>query len=124
MSFRAPKLVLSQDDYRRLSALLEACRSGSAEFLEQELGRAQVVPAAEVPRDAVGMGSVALVKDLDGGGEHSYTLVYPHEAHAETGRISVLAPLGVALLGLRAGDRYEWQNPAGHRKSFRVLEVA
>ena len=124
MSFRAPKLILSQEDYRKLSALLEACRSESAEFLEQELGRAEVVPAAEVPRDAVAMGKAVLVRDLEGGAEHSYTLVYPHEAKAEDGRISVLAPLGVALLGLRAGDRYEWRNPSGHQKSFRVLEVA
>ncbi|RYD78610.1 MAG: transcription elongation factor GreAB, partial [Verrucomicrobiaceae bacterium] len=72
--------------------------------------------------DIVTMNSVARVRDLDSDDEMELTLVYPDAADAESGKVSILAPLGTALLGYRAGDTFQWKVPAGVR-SFRVEAV-
>jgi regulator of nucleoside diphosphate kinase len=66
-----------------------------------------------LPGDRVAVDSSVHVRDLDAGTLHDYTLVWPSHANAAHRRISVLAPLGTALLGCRAGDRVEWQMPGG-----------
>ena len=78
--------------------------------------------AGEVPPDVVAMRSWVRVKDLESGYEAVYRIVFPSEANAAEKRISVLAPMGTALLGLRAGATVEWLAPAGMRR-FRVLDV-
>ncbi|MFB3819624.1 MAG: nucleoside diphosphate kinase regulator [Candidatus Methylomirabilales bacterium] len=90
--------------------------------LEAELERAHIVPAAEIPADVVTMHSRVQVTDLDGGTTRNLTLVFPAEADAAQGKISVLAPLGTALLGSRAGDTVEWPVPGGRRR-FRIEAV-
>jgi regulator of nucleoside diphosphate kinase len=90
--------------------------------LEAELERARILPAADIPADVVTMHSRVRVTDLDGGEQRTLTLVFPAEADAAHGKISVLAPLGTALLGYRAGDTVEWQVPGGLRR-FRVDAV-
>ena len=90
--------------------------------LEAELGRAQVVPAEQLPADVVTMHSKARILDLDTGEEMLFTLAFPEEADIDQGRLSVLAPLGTAILGYRAGDTFNWKVPAGVR-NLKVLEV-
>jgi len=90
--------------------------------LEAELERAQVVPAAALPQDVVTMRARVRVTDLADGAQRTLTLVFPGEADAAQGKISVLAPLGTALLGYRAGDTVEWQVPGGLRR-FRIEAV-
>ena len=76
-----------------------------------------------MPEDVVTMNSTVRVRDLETGEVDTYTLVYPHEADIEENKLSVLAPVGTALLGYRAGDVVEWPVPAGITR-FRVEEVA
>lgn len=123
MLTKAPKLVLSKRDYGMLSALVESQHPDVVAGLEEEIGRATVVPETEVPRDVVAMDSLVKVLDLDSRGEIEYRLVFPHGANIREGRISILAPLGVALIGLRVGDEYEYLVPSGRLRRFRVLSI-
>ena len=84
--------------------------------LEEELEWAQIVAPQEILGDVVTMNSQARVKDLDSNEEMVFTLVFPAEADYERGRLSVLAPIGTALLGYRAGDTVEWEVPGGVRR--------
>lgn len=115
-------IVVTDRDFRRLSALVRARSEDHVrdqEHIDQlhgELVRSLPVAAAEVPADVVTMHSRVDVRDLDTGASRTYTLVFPHEAELPTGRLSVLAPLGTALLGFRAGDEIEWAMPGGVRR--------
>lgn len=121
-------LIISDTDHRRLEAILESARmdsrvrESSLKALEIELGRARVVPADKVPADVVTMNSVVRLRDLDSDELERYELVYPTEADMSAHRISVLAPVGTAILGYRRGDLIEWPVPAGLRR-FRVEAV-
>lgn len=115
-------IVVTDRDFWRLNALV---RARTADYnrdqehidrLEEELVRSVPVTAAKVPADVVTMHSRVTVRDLDTGISRAYTLVFPHEADLTSGRLSVLAPLGTALLGYRAGDEIEWAMPGGVRR--------
>lgn len=115
-------IVVTDRDFWRLNALV---RTRTADYtrdqehldrLEEELVRSVPVATAEVPTDVVTMHSRVTVRDLDAGTSRIYTLVFPHEADLPFGRLSVLAPLGTALLGYRVGDEIEWVMPGGVRR--------
>lgn len=124
----AKNIVITEADYGRLQRLIESsrrCRQRDAEHLdalEQELERATIARTADVPHDVVIMNSRVRVKDLDSGREFSYQIVFPGDADVARSRISVLAPIGTALLGYGAGATIEWQVPSGMRR-FRILDV-
>lgn len=84
--------------------------------LRQELERAEVVAAADIPPDVITMNSQVRVRDLDSGDITVYTLVFPRDADFSRNRISILAPIGTALLGSRVRDIIEWKVPAGTRR--------
>jgi regulator of nucleoside diphosphate kinase len=84
--------------------------------LEQELDRAETIAPAEVPGDVISMRSTVRLKDLNTNEEPVYTLVYPTEANFDERKISVLAPVGTAMIGHRVGDTIEWQVPSGLRR--------
>jgi len=121
-------IYITSDNHRRLQIFLDAARATHArdrdalQDLQNELDRAQVVPSQEVPPDVVTMHSQTRVLDLDTGEEMLFRLVFPGEADVDAGQISVLAPLGTAVLGYRAGDTFAWTVPAGVRR-LKVLEV-
>lgn len=123
MANERPKLMLSEEDYKRLSSLISACQLETAASLEEEVGRAEVMPADKLPSDVVAMDSTVTVADLDSGTEMEVTLVYPHEADMANQKVSVLAPMGVALIGLRCGNEYEWHMPNGKSRRFLVKEI-
>jgi regulator of nucleoside diphosphate kinase len=81
--------------------------------LEQELERANVVVSERIPSDAITMNSKVLLKDLETGEETVYILVYPEDADLLEDKISVLAPVGTAILGYREGDIIDWRIPDG-----------
>jgi regulator of nucleoside diphosphate kinase len=81
-----------------------------------------VLSVDDVTPDVVTMHSTVRVRDVGGNRSMIYTLVFPSEANLEQGRISVLAPVGTALLGFRAGDIVEWPTPGGTRR-LRIEEV-
>jgi regulator of nucleoside diphosphate kinase len=112
------RIVVSRQDANRLRSLVASQRRRGEDRdhlddLEHELDRASVVEGQVLPGDRVAVNSSVRVRDLDSGVSHSYTLVWPSHADAAKRRISVLAPMGTALLGCRAGDRVEWQMPGG-----------
>lgn len=121
-------LIISDADRHRLETLIDSAyldplvRESSLAALETELGRARIVPADEVPPDVVTMNSIVRLRDLSSGEAEEYELVYPAAADVEHNRISVLAPVGTAILGYRAGDVIEWPVPAGLRR-LQVEEV-
>jgi regulator of nucleoside diphosphate kinase len=122
------KIYFSERDYERLRGLVDGSVNQrplrhTLTQLERELDRAEIVPEAALPADVVGMHSTVRLVDLDTEREHVYTVVYPHEADADRGRISVLAPIGTAVLGYRTGDVVEWDVPAGTRR-LRIAAVA
>jgi len=116
------QILITEDDMTRLKDLLRRGRvamrrdQGHLEELEQELERAELGAAGEIPRDLVTMHSTARIRDLATGARHVYTVVFPSEADLATRRISVLAPVGTALIGYRAGDVIEWATPGGTRR--------
>lgn len=90
--------------------------------LAEELLRAEVVGSEKIPRDVVTMNSLVKFRDMDSREVYVYSIVYPGNADFEKGRISVLAPIGMALLGYRVGDVVEWLVPAGMRR-LKIEEV-
>lgn len=116
-------LLMTSADHVRLSRLIEArqsTRNGpddqSFRQLGEELARANLVESSEIARDVVTMNSRVQVRDLDTNEVQVITLSWPPEADAGTGRINVLAPLGMALLGCRVGQSVEWPVPGGRRR--------
>lgn len=121
-------IVITEPDKKRLTELLDEARragnrgAGYLKDLQVELDRARVVLPIEVPPDVITMNSTASLRDLDTGDELTYTLVFPQDTDAAQGRISVLAPIGTAMLGYAVGDTFVWRVPDGERR-FRVEKV-
>jgi len=90
--------------------------------LEKELNRGKIVEPKDIPKDVITMNSIIHLKDLDSGEEMTYTLVFPGIADISKNKISILAPIGTALIGYRVGDIIEWKVPAGLRK-LKVEEI-
>lgn len=112
-------ICITQRDMQRLRNLLDnpdlMRQKPYLEQLERELDRADIVESTEIPADTITMDSTALLIDIETGEEMILTLVYPDHAHIPEGRISVLAPVGMAILGCRQGETVEWEVPAGIR---------
>jgi regulator of nucleoside diphosphate kinase len=115
-------ILVTDADLERLLAVVDHHGGATADSLEAELHRAVVVPRGDVPPDVITMNSEVVYEDVATGGRRTVRLVYPRDADASAGRISVLAPIGVALLGLRVGQEIDWPVPAGSRR-IRVAEV-
>jgi regulator of nucleoside diphosphate kinase len=118
-------IVVTRPDLERLRLLVETARSRRRweelhlAALAEELENAEVVEPDAVPPDVVTMRSRVQVLDMVKGDQSTWTLCYPTEADAGAGKLSVLAPIGTALLGYREGDVVEWPVPGG----VRVLKI-
>lgn len=116
---KANAITITAQDHERLAALVDRYASGrTAELaadLDDELARARVVDQSAIPPDIVTMNSRCVFRFADSGEEREVTLVYPEQADVSAGRISVLAPVGAALLGLAEGQVIEWPTPEGAR---------
>ncbi|MHB8054033.1 MAG: nucleoside diphosphate kinase regulator [Candidatus Aminicenantales bacterium] len=124
----AKKVTLTKADYERLMALVSVDLSpqdpdaGSIRELRTELERAVIVESGKIGADIVTMNSRVRIQDLDTGEQKEYTLVYPLAADFSQGKISVLVPLGTALIGFRTGDVVEGKVPGGIRK-FKIKKI-
>lgn len=115
-------IIITKYDLERLQLLLRD--AGSTQYrgsqylmrLKQELERAEVVQPQEIPPDVITMNSKVCLEDTESLEEETYTLVFPEDADVQQGKISILAPIGTAMLGYRVGDIFEWEVPAGIRK--------
>ena len=121
-SEKIANIYITEPDYNRLSALIEKTREGNGvdrqylNKLEAELDRAEIVDAKDIPANVITMRSTVRLKDLVSGEENTYSLVFPTEADFSQGKISVLAPIGTAILGYKSGDTIEWRVPSGLRR--------
>jgi regulator of nucleoside diphosphate kinase len=123
---RKQHILITEQDERRLALLLDSTSRSddrTAELLEEELSRATVVSPTSIPANVVTMNSVVLFEDAESGKRAELTLVYPGAARGQGGTISILAPIGTALLGLSVGAAIAWQMPDGRRRRIRVLDV-
>ena len=124
---RRPKVVISADCLDRLEALAEGAiqrNSDLADRLLGEIGRARVVSAAKLPPNVVAIGRAVTYRDESTGQEKTVTPVYPEDADIARGRISILTPIGVALIGLAEGASLHWDTRDGKRRVLTVLHVA
>jgi regulator of nucleoside diphosphate kinase len=116
-------VLIGQRDHDRLQTLISKTDPETVGLLFDELDAATIVPDGELPEDVVAMGSVVTFEDTDSGADTTIELVYPRQADAAARRISVLAPVGAALLGLRVGETIEWPLPGGAARHLRVVKV-
>jgi len=121
-----PSITVSSGDLRRLEALLDSPAGSAlpaAAALSEELTRATVVEDEDMPAGIVKMHSRVECEDATTGDTHVLTLVYPREANVDELKVSVLAPVGTALLGLSIGQSIDWDAPGGRKLKLRVTAV-
>jgi len=122
-----PAILITRDDLDRLKLLANSNMTRFprvAHFLARELDRANVLPGQPALDGVVRMGSRVTYRDEKTGRIRDVTLVYPHEADIDPSRISVLTPVGAALIGLSAGQTVEFQTPARERCSLTVMDAS
>jgi regulator of nucleoside diphosphate kinase len=115
-------IIITNTDLQRLLPVLDQHDTPASESLEMELHRAVIVDQHAVPADVVTMNSEVVYEDVATFEKRTVQIVYPKDADASRGLISVLAPIGSALLGLRIGQSIEWPVPTG-TKRIRVVEI-
>ena len=121
-----PQIVIGEADHDRLSNLVIAANAALpdvTDFLERELARARVVAPAALPQGVVTMGSQVTFRDEQSGQIRKVRLVYPKDEDIDNGRLSILTPVGAALLGLSAGQAIDWRTRAGLDRALTVLQV-
>lgn len=121
-----PTIIINELDAERIDRLLEQPAFASlpvADALNAELDRAQMCTPQNMPHDVVTMNSKVKFRDLTTGEVRIRTLVYPAQMTDSATQLSVLAPVGAALIGLRAGDTINWALPGGTSTHLEVLEL-
>ncbi len=116
-------LLITEKDFLRIKHTLSFQKSTEFENLVLELDRAKIISDTEVPPNLVTMNSKVKFLNVSEEKEMVITLVYPSEANFAEGKISVLASLGAALIGLRVGQEITWQFPDGKKKTLKILEI-
>lgn len=115
-------IYITKSDLRRLQEVVQIAKKfkyldhNNLKKLEQELARAMIVESTDVPPDVVTMNSKVELLDLDRNERMIFTLVFPNDADINQGKISILAPIGAAIIGYRVDDTVIWQVPAGQRR--------
>lgn len=116
------QIVITEFDLERLQGLVEEMQDQPSrdnrylDELSEELLRAEVVSPQDIPPQVITMNSRVRLQDLNTKAGLEYTLVFPADANLEQGRISVLAPVGMAMIGYRLGDTITWKVPAGIKR--------
>lgn len=122
-----PNIMVTEHDLMRLQDCLangdDRVTDATVEALYEELGRARVIPAKDTPPTLVTMNSRVVFENRATARKREVTLVYPRDADAASGRISVFSPLGAALLGLSVGQEIDWELPNGRPVRFRIDEI-
>lgn len=129
MTTTSAPIRITQNDHSKLTTLINELRPATGplpdhlQFLAEELERAEITDAAHIPGDVVTLYSKARVVEEDSGDTLEYTLVPPDEADVASGKLSVLSPLGTAMLGYRVGDTFTWPTPDGDSCSARIESI-
>jgi regulator of nucleoside diphosphate kinase len=123
------KVYISEFDLKRLKELIKVAEEFGdkrvlryLEELDEELDRAESMAPQDIPHDVITMNSTFRLRNLDTGEQTVYTLVFSGEADSAKGKISILAPVGTAVLGYRVGDIIDWQVPVGSKR-FKVEQI-
>jgi len=122
------EIYITEFDRKRLEELISVARTFSSyeeeylKELEAELNKGKIVESMKVPKDVITMNSKVRIKDMASNEEVVYTLVFPGMADIDQNKISILSPVGTALLGYEVGDIIEWKVPAGMRR-LNILEI-
>ncbi len=123
---RRPAVIISDATLAHLEALVDGTMHRNpalAERLLEEIGRARIVPAHKLPANVVSIGSRVRYRNEATGQDQTVTLVFPEDADITRGRISVMTPIGTALLGLAEGASFQWDTRDHQRKTLSVLRV-
>jgi regulator of nucleoside diphosphate kinase len=121
-----PRIVVAASEHALLTGLAERAierDSPIGEYLAEELSRAAIVPDDACAPNVVRIGSTVTYREHAAGRTRTVTLVYPKDADIDQQRISILTPIGAALIGLSPGQTIEWPSPGGAMESLTVLEV-
>lgn len=125
-----PPITLTVKDLMALDTLLTIEPSSKAksddhimEYLQRELNRADVVAEKDLPDNIVRMYSTVTYSTNVFGEERRLTLVYPKEANIDAGKVSVMTPIGAALIGMKAGNKITYYTPSGGAQTLTVLGV-
>lgn len=120
------RIIVNNRDFTKLTQIINDTQAhGGNQYLKNlaaELSNALLLDPEKIPADVITMNTKVSFIDINESEEFVYTIVYPEEADIEQGRLSVLAPIGTALLGYRVGDEIAWSVPAGLKK-FRIEKI-
>lgn len=122
------EIFVTEEDKKKLEFVIDRVLLSNQEDkkhlekLKQELARAHVIAPQDIPDDIVTMNSIVSIKDMDTGEEEVYELGYSGQVADSKNTISIFAPIGMALLGYRAGDEIAWEVPAGVRR-IKIIKV-
>lgn len=123
---RAPRVTIDQSHLADLESLAEGAMNRApqvADKLFEELSRARIVQSAKLPANVVTIGNTVTYRDETTGAERSVTLVYPQDADISKNRVSVVTPIGVALLGLTEGASFSWEARNNVTHQLTVIKV-
>ena len=121
-------IYITNNDMERLRKLIITAKEADSEDkkylreLEDELNKGEMVNSQDIPHNVITMNSKVRLRDINTQKEMIYWLVFPDDSNADQGKISILAPIGTALLGYKVGDIIEWKVPAGLTK-LKVEEI-
>lgn len=124
--YETPRLIIAKNDFEKLKILVGSVYSETSELLAEELSRATVVDLEDLPSNTVSMGSIVKFLDESMQKELSVKLTYPDELNKQEDgyqKVSILAPIGAALIGLSEGQSIEWPLPSGKKKVLKVVAV-
>ena len=116
------EILITETNLKRLETIIQYApvsnehQKGNLERLNEDLQRATVVDSKDIPPDVVTINSTLQMRDLDSGEEMVFTVVSPSNGDVSQGRVSLLAPVGSAVVGYRSGDVVEWRVPAGLKR--------
>lgn len=116
-------ILMTERDYLRIKHILSFKNSDEFENLEVELDRAKIIDDSELPQGLVRMNTKFKFEVIQEEKMMTITIVYPEDSNFAEGKISVLAPLGSALIGLQVGQEINWRFPDGKVKRLKILEV-
>jgi len=118
-------IYITDNDMKRLKELIMEAGNGNKKYLRElkdELDKGEVVDSRDIPNNIITMNSKVRLRDINTQKEMICWLVFPDDSNADQGKISILAPIGTALLGYKVGDIIEWKVPAGLTK-LKVEEI-
>lgn len=115
--------IITQTNREKIASILPIAREDIAALLEEELERATIVSDEDLPTDVVSMNSTVKFLDLETDKESVVQLVFPQDTNIAENKISILTPVGSALIGLRVGQTINWPFPNGKVKQLKVISV-